>query len=106
MKLIKRKYLQDMIDVMGTPDIKVITGVRRSGKSRLMHMFMDYLTSTDSNTNIIFIDFNLDKFDNLKEYKELIKYIEELYAPKKNNYIMIDEVQMCNGFEKAIDFCY
>lgn len=103
MKLIKRKYLQDMIDVMGTPDIKVITGVRRSGKSRLMHMFMDYLTITDSNVNIIFIDFNLDKFDNLKEYKELIKYIEELYDSKKNNYIMIDEVQMCNGFEKAIN---
>lgn len=49
---------------------------------------------------------NLDKFDNLKEYKELIKYIEELYDPKKNNYIMIDEVQMCNGFEKAINNFY
>lgn len=103
MKLIKRKYLQDMIDVMGTPDIKVITGVRRSGKSQLLHMFMDYLLEKDSNNNIIFIDFNLDKFDNLKEYKELIKYISSCYDEKKNNYIMIDEVQMCNDFEKAIN---
>ena len=103
MKIIKRKYLQDIIDVMGTPDIKVITGVRRSGKSELLHMFSDYVKNNDKKSNIIYIDYNLDEFDYLKEYKELIKYVSERFDSKKNNYIMIDEVQMCNDFEKAIN---
>ena len=103
MKIIKRNYLQEIIDVMKTPDIKVITGVRRCGKSELLNMFKDYVKKNDSKANIIFIDYNLDKFDDLKEYKELINYIDGKYDSKANNYIMIDEVQMCNGFEKAIN---
>ena len=55
------------------------------------------------NSNIIYIDFNLDKFDELKEYKELINYVSSKYEEGKNNFILIDEVQMCNGFEKAIN---
>ena len=103
MKTIKRKYLQDIIDVMGTPDIKVITGVRRSGKSELLHMFIEYVNENDANSNIIYIDYNLDKFDELKLYKELISYVSEKYNKDKNNYILIDEVQMCDDFEKAIN---
>lgn len=103
MKTIKRKYLQDVVDVMGTPDIKVITGVRRSGKSELLYMFIDYIKENVENSNIIYIDFNLDKFDELKEYKELINYVSSKYEEGKNNFILIDEVQMCNGFEKAIN---
>lgn len=103
MKTIKRKYLQDIIDVMGTPDIKVITGVRRSGKSELLHMFIEYVNENDANSNIIYIDYNLDKFNELKQYKELISYVSEKYNKDKNNYILIDEVQMCDDFEKAIN---
>ena len=89
MKTIKRKYLQDVIDVMGTPDIKVITGVRRSGKSELLRMFIEYINKNVANSNIIYIDFNLDKFDELKQYKELIKYVSEKYIEEKNNFINI-----------------
>lgn len=88
---------------MGTPDIKVITGIRRSGKSELLAMFKDYVLNSDKDANIIFIDYNLVDFEDLKEYKKLIEYIDNLYNPNKNNYIMIDEVQMCDGFENAIN---
>lgn len=103
MKTIKRNYLQDMIDVMGTHDIKVITGVRRSGKSELLHMFIDYIKNNVDKANIIYIDFNLDMYDDLKQYKDLIEYVSSKYNKTKNNFILIDEVQMCDGFEKAIN---
>ena len=88
---------------MGTPDIKVITGIRRSGKSELLTMFKDYVIENDKDANIIFIDYNLVDFEDLKEYKKLIEYIDDLYKPNKNNYIMVDEVQMCDGFEIALN---
>ena len=65
MKLIEREYLKDLIDIIGTPDIKVITGVRRSGKSKLLEMFKEYITENIKDSNIININFNLVKFDKL-----------------------------------------
>ena len=88
---------------MSTPDIKVITGIRRSGKSELLTMFKDYVIENDKDANIIFIEYNLVDFEDLKEYKKLIEYIDNLYKPNKNNYIMVDEVQMCDGFEIALN---
>ena len=75
MKLIKREYLKDLIDVIGTPDIKIITGVRRSGKSKLLEMFKNYIIENIKNYNIIGINFNLVKFDNLRDYISLNNYI-------------------------------
>ncbi len=60
MKLIERtNYLNKLISVMGTPDIKVITGVRRSGKSKLLEAFKEYIQNENSNANLIHINFNL-----------------------------------------------
>lgn len=104
MKLIKReKYLNRLIDVMETPDIKVITGVRRSGKSKLLEAFIDFLRSNYPNANIIHINFNIPDFDELKEYRRLYDYIDSQYIQNTENIVCIDEVQMCDGFEKAIN---
>lgn len=104
MKLIERKqYLDKIIGVIGTPDIKVLTGVRRSGKSKLLEAFKSYVQKNIQNANIIHINFNLSKYDNLKEYKALNEYIESNYKENKENFVLIDEIQMCNGFELCIN---
>ena len=77
MRLIERIfYLNKLKDVMGTPDIKVITGVRRSGKYKLLESFLSYVQENDSNANIIHINFNLNAYENLTEYHALNSYIE------------------------------
>ena len=104
MKLIERKqYLEKLINVIGTPDIKVITGVRRSGKSKLLEAFKDYIEQNIEDYNIIHINFNLPEFDKLLEYRPLYDYINEHYKKGKDNFVFIDEVQMCVDFEKAIN---
>ncbi len=104
MKLIVRSaYLDEMTSLALTPDIKVITGVRRSGKSKLMDAFSGQLNKTDPNANIIHINFNLTEFESQLEYHALEQYVEDRYQPGKNNYVLIDEVQMCPFFEKAIN---
>lgn len=103
MKLIKREYLKELIEVIGTPDIKVITGVRRSGKSKLLEMLKNYIVENIKNYNIIDINFNLVKFDNLRDYISLNNYIEKHYIEGKNNFVLIDEVQMCKEFERTIN---
>ena len=104
MKLIKRNfYLDKLINTMNTPDIKVITGVRRAGKSKLLDEFKAYIINNVDNYNIIHINYNLIKFEDIKEYHKLIEYVENNYNSKKDNFLFIDEVQMCDGFEKAIN---
>ena len=104
MKLIERtRYLRKLADVKGTPDIKVITGVRRSGKSKLLEAFIDVVRNEEPEANIIHINFNLPQYDDLLTYRALYDYITERYKPGTDNYVMIDEVQMCEGFEKAIN---
>lgn len=104
MKLIKRsQYLEKLIRVIGTPDIKVITGVRRSGKSKLLEAFKEYIETEYTDYNIIHINFNLPEFDHLLEYRPLYEYIKSQHLKGKHNFVLIDEVQMCQDFEKAIN---
>ncbi len=104
MKLIERKeYLDKIIDVMGTPDIKVITGVRRSGKSKLLEAFRDYVTENISGANIIHINFNLKKFEKFKDYHALHDFIEKSYKSNCENFVLVDEVQLCPNFELTIN---
>ena len=103
MKIIKREYLKKLISVIGTPDIKVITGVRRSGKSKLLEEFKEYILENIEDCNIIEIDFNSLEYEDLQEYHKMNEYIEQKYIEGKKNFVLIDEVQMCNGFEKVIN---
>lgn len=104
MKLIERKdYLNKIINAVGTPDIKVITGVRRSGKSKLLEAFKSYVSANIPNANIIHINFNLPEYDDLTEYRPLYDHINSKYKDGAENFVLIDEIQMCSGFEKAIN---
>lgn len=64
---------------------------------------MDYIRQTDSNANIIHINFNITAFETLTEYHALEAYVLKHYVETTTNYLFIDEVQTCLGFEKAIN---
>ena len=107
MKIIERpNYMNRLINLKGTPDIKIITGVRRAGKSKLMKAYIEYISKADDKANIIFIDFTDLQFDDLKTYKNLNNYINIKFISGKNNYVFIDEVQLCNRFELVINSLY
>ena len=89
--------------VAETSDIKIITGVRRSEKSKLLEMFKEYIKSNINNYNIIDINYNSLEFEKLKEYHILNDYIKERYKENMYNFVLIDEVQMFEEFEKTIN---
>ena len=100
---IRRKYLDDIIRTIGTEDIKVITGVRRSGKSFLLDDFKKYVIENVKEANIISFDLSSLKYEELREYHALNDYVEKHYVNNKRNFLFIDEVQMCKGFELALN---
>ena len=106
MQLIKREYLDTLIRVKGTPDVKVITGIRRSGKSNILKLFLEHIRASEPDANIIEINYSLTEFTSLNTQPALEAYVEEHYVDGVKNYLLIDEVQMCDGFEKAINNFY
>ncbi|MCI5804958.1 MAG: ATP-binding protein [Clostridium sp.] len=107
MRIIERtQYLNRIKELNNTPDIKIITGIRRCGKSKLMQAYIEYLKNHFENIHIIFIDFMDLAFEDLKEYHKLHDYVEKQYQEDKINYLFIDEVQMCPKFELAINSLY
>ena len=101
--IVRKNYLNRIIELNGTPDIKIITGIRRSGKSKLMQAYIEYLKTNCDDINIIFIDL---EFEEIKEYHALHSYVEQHYVAGKMNYLFVDEVQMCPKFELAINSLY
>ena len=106
MKIIKRQlYLPQFKKVDSAPDIKVITGVRRAGKSILLETFKNEIIKRDE-VNIIHIDFNLRKNDSLSGSNKLHDYVESCYKQDQDNYLLIDEIQDCKGFEKSLNYLH
>lgn len=107
MKLIKRPfYLENLLNVKDVPDIKIITGVRRSGKSKLLDAFYDYLINDKQEKNVIRIKLNLKKFESLLDPDKLYEFVDNEYVDGVTNYLIIDEIQQCVGFERIINSLY
>ena len=93
MKLIKREdYLLQLRNVKNTPDIKVITGVRRSGKSKLLLSYIQEIKENESDANILYINLQEYENENLLTHSARHEYVMNNYDPQRNNYLFIDEV--------------
>ena len=108
MKRIERKeYLDKLIALKDKNIIKVITGVRRCGKSTLMEIFHDYLIEQGvSDTRIININLEDYDFFELRKPANLHSYIKERLSENEMTYIFIDEIQHCKDFPDVIDSLY
>ncbi|MCH5338534.1 MAG: ATP-binding protein [Acetatifactor sp.] len=104
--VIKRdKYLQELVDRMHNGMIKVITGIRRSGKSYLVfQIFREYLKNNGvDETHIIAIELDQRKNKQYRDPDVILDYIESLIVDKKDYYILLDEVQMLDDFEEVLN---
>ena len=107
MRLIERPYyLKNLLNVKDIPDIKIITGVRRSGKSKLLDAFYNYLINEETKKNVIRIKLNLKKNERLLNPDSLYGYVDKAYVDGIPNYLIIDEIQQCIGFERVINSLY
>lgn len=97
-------YLNKLIKFKDKRFIKVITGIRRCGKSTLLKLFREYLLENNiSEKQIIYINFESMQFDNIKDYKLLYKYIKEHIAKDSRTYLFLDEIQEVVHWEKAVN---
>lgn len=105
MKLLERKeYMDRLIAYRDKKLIKVITGIRRCGKSTLMEMFRDYLMADGvASENILYLNLEDFEMEPLQEVHALYSYIKGHLDEQRMNYIFIDEVQQCPDFPKAVD---
>lgn len=103
----RKEYLNKLISFKDKDLIKVITGIRRCGKSTLFDLYISYLKENEVKDNQI-IKINLEDidFDFIENYKDLYKYVSEKLIPNKMNYVFLDEVQKIPEFERACDSLY
>ncbi len=97
----RKKYLEQLNDFKNTEFIKVITGVRRAGKSMLLNTFKMQLT--EEKANIIYINFEEFKFNKIKDYERLNDYIAKNLKNDIQNYLLIDEIQLVDQYELVIN---
>lgn len=102
--MLKREYyLNQLIESKDLNLIKVITGVRRSGKSTLLLQYRDYLiTERIPEKNIIYMNFESAEWYDIKSYEDLYSYVKSNIS-KGKNYILLDEVQNVESWEKAVN---
>lgn len=102
--VIRNAYLDQLLAWKNEQVIKVVTGIRRCGKSTLLAQFQDHLLREGvSNEQIISINFEDLEYEDLLDYKALYAYIKERLCPDKMTYIFLDEIQKVDSFQKAVD---
>lgn len=102
----RKEYLDELKKWMNKDLIKVVTGIRRCGKSTLFELFISYLKETGISDEQI-IQINLESADyDFKDYKELYQYIVSKLSDDENYYVFLDEVQNVVAFQKAVDSLY
>ncbi|MDR2504724.1 MAG: ATP-binding protein [Oscillospiraceae bacterium] len=100
----RREYLDNLIRFRDKKLIKVVTGIRRCGKSTLFELYQDYLRAEGvSSEQIISINLEDGEFEEIETSKQLYAYVNERVLPEKNMYIFLDEVQRVADFQKAVD---
>ena len=106
--MIQRKEYLDLLKKWKDDQvIKVITGIRRCGKSTLLALYQDYLRSQGvADDQIIYVNFEELEYEYLLDYKALYNYIKSRLHPEKTTYIFLDEIQQVVNFQKAVDSLY
>ncbi len=103
--ILRQSYLEKINRYLGKDTIIILTGQRRIGKSYILRLFRDKVNK-DKRANIIFIDKEKHEFDDIKTYQDLNAYIDARRDKKKTNYILVDEVQDIEEFEKSVRSYY
>lgn len=100
----RESYIKELQAFKDKKIIKVITGLRRSGKSTLLKMFIDKLLKEGVNQNQIqYLNFELMKYDSIRDYKALYNLLRDMFIEGKKNYLFLDEIQQVNGWEKTVN---
>lgn len=103
----RKEYLDRLKKWKDEQVIKVITGIRRCGKSTLLLLFQDYLrTQGVSDDQIVYVNFEELEYEELLDYKMLYEYVKTRLHPEKKTYVFLDEIQQVEGFQKAVDSLY
>ena len=103
----RKEYLQDLISFKDKHIIKVITGIRRCGKSTMFELYQDYLRESGvKDTQIIGINLEDGEFRMIKDAEKLYSYVADRLTPNQKNYVFLDEVQQASDFQKAVDWLY
>lgn len=103
----RKEYLEKLIGWKDDDVIKVVTGIRRCGKSTLLMQYQDYLKSIGIEENqIIAVNFEELEYEELCDYKKLYAYIKDRLIADKTTYIFLDEIQKVPSFEKVVDSLY
>lgn len=103
-RISRENYLSILKNFKDQQIIKVITGIRRCGKSTLLEIFQDYLKENGVEAKqIISINFENADYEELQDRKKLYEYIKERLVKGKKTYVFLDEIPNVNEFEKTVD---